>query len=154
MTNRSWIARAMVSGSPLVTILIAVADPGSQHAGALLGTSNGFGVFAASGMAAVSVLGLVDVLVNDRPQAGPGVRWLHQHRHLLFMCIAASQMGLLFSLYTAFEEWRWVMAKYLWDAAWAVAVAVYGVVDHCRQASGQPCEQLRNRRAGDVEADT
>jgi hypothetical protein len=153
MTNRSWIARAMVSGSPLVTILIAVADPGSQHAGALLRTSNTFGVFAASGMAAVSVLGLVDVLVNDR-LPGSRVRWLHRNRHLLFMCIAGSQMGLLLSLYTAFEEWRWVMAKYLWDAAWAVAVAVYGVVDHCRQASSQPCQQLRNRRAGDVEVDT
>jgi hypothetical protein len=138
-THFSWMVRFYVSGSCLVTAGIAMLDPWSQHREIM--AQDGLGGLAAFTMlAAVAVLGLVDVLVNDWLPERFSVRWTHRHRHVVFMGLALSQCAMAFVEVRA-EEVRPVVARYLLDAFVALLVACTGV--YCHYWENQDAREVR-----------
>ncbi len=127
-TTYSWIARFYVSGSVLVTTLIALLDERSASAEVLqIGTGPGF--LAATMLAAVAIAGLLDVFINDWLPARFSLRCTHRHRHVVFMLMGIGQVGLIYVMARR-GHLEIVTARYALDAVVAVFVAAYGVHEH------------------------
>lgn len=128
MTRFSAALRVYLSGSILVTSFVAAADPFSQHAFAM--SEDGFGGVLAIGlMAALAIAGLLDAVINDFLPDRYSIQCTHRHRHVVFMLIAIGQVAIVLALVRA-DEVRPAISVYLWDAAFAVWVAVQGVIGH------------------------
>ncbi|MDP3228532.1 MAG: hypothetical protein Q8N13_11225 [Acidovorax sp.] len=130
-TTYSWIARLYVSASVLVTGLIAAFDPDSQHREVLLSSGELPGSVALALLIAVALAGIIDVAVNDWLPPQFDLPWTHRHRHVVYMVLAVGQVGLVFALVHGGDV-RPVVARYALDAAMAVLIAGYGILDHYR----------------------
>lgn len=131
-THFSWMARAYVAGSVLVTATIAALDPLSQHRSVM--TEDGAGGLLAVGMLACTALvALIDVFLNDLLPPRYSLRCAHLHRHIVFMVLAIGQVALAFvEARDGFA--RPVVLRYLFDALAAASIACVGVYQHYRQA--------------------
>lgn len=127
-THYSWGLRTYVCSSILATVVIAALDPGSQHRGIMDEDGHG-GVIAISLLALVTLLGLVDVLINDLMPHRFSLRCTHRHRHVIFMVLAIGQVAMAL-VEARGDEMRPVMIRYLLDAFMALLVACMGVYGH------------------------
>lgn len=128
----SWVIRLYVTGTVANTLMIAVADPSSQHNKAL-GMADPWGLFAVALMAVIVLIGFVDLFVNDLLPKHIHIAWTHRFRHLAFCGLAGCQLGLMYGSYEN-QGIEPVMSKYIWDALFCCIIAGYGVYQHWQKA--------------------
>lgn len=127
----SWIARFYVSGSILITALMALFDPSAWHRGSMV--AQGWGGYAAMALlGAVAVFGILDVLINDWLPKRFSLVCTHRHRHVVYMLMSMGQTILVLVAAQA-GDIRPGMARYVLDAVVSVMVAGYGVIDHYKR---------------------
>lgn len=127
----SWIARFYVSGSILITTLMALLDPSAWHRGSMV--AQGWGGYVAMALLGViAAFGLLDVLINDWLPARYNLVCTHRHRHVVYMLMAMGQTVLVLVAVQA-QDIRPIMARYVLDAVVSLMVAGYGVMDHYKR---------------------
>jgi hypothetical protein len=139
MTPQNAPARFYVSASILVTVVIAMADPYSQHAEAM--SKDGAGGFLAMVLlGGLAVAGLLDVAIND--WMPPRLCWQFPHRHIIYMAMAMGQVGLTLVIAQS-GDIRPVILRYLLDAFVSVYIAGAGVKSHYSQRMSRATEHDR-----------
>ncbi len=132
-THYSWMTRLYLSASVVVTAVIALADPTSQHRQAIEGGNafiTGGGIASMVGLLLVALAGIADVVINDLLPSRFSITCTHRHRHVLFMLMAIGQASMMWMLVHGAGEVEWVLARYVVDALAGVAIATWGVRDH------------------------
>jgi len=133
----SWIARFYVSGSILVTAMIAMFDPISQHRAVLMDNGDLVGTVAMILLGALALAGILDVIINDWLPSRFSLHCTHRHRHVVYMVLAIGQVGLVYVLVHD-DDLKPVIARYALDAIMAVTIAGKGIKDHYKQSRGVP----------------
>lgn len=144
-THFSAALRFYVSASVGVTAAIAGWDPYSQHRFAMSEDGLG-GLIAISLLAALSLAGLFDVVINDMLPERFSMLYTHRHRHVVFMLMALGQIALIFALVRS-DELRPAAARYLLDGAVCAWVAVRGVMEHVRAERAARADRVSQRAA-------
>lgn len=145
MNNRaySWIARTYLSLSVLVTAFVAILDPTSQHHQILMSGDHMLGSVMMWLMFALALAALVDVVINDWLPESCVLPWTHRHRHVFYMAMAASQLGLMLAIVQS-GFLKPLLARYALDAIMAAAIASKGVYDHWQQNKGESMKRRKD----------
>lgn len=139
----SWIARTYLSLSVLVTAFVAILDPTSQHHKILMSGDHLVGSFMMWIMFCLALAALVDVAINDWLPDTWSLPWTHRHRHVFYMLMAASQLGLMLAIVQS-GFIRPPLARYALDAIMAAAIASKGVWDHWQQNKGEAMKRRKD----------
>jgi len=123
-----WLTRLYVCASVMVTVMVALFDPSSQHHQSMLSDGVG-GKFAIITLGAVAFVGLFDVIWSDLRKSNR-LSIIKRHRYLLFLLMAMGQASLILVnvRYGIIEP---LIARYSLDALMATLVAWYSIKILC-----------------------
>lgn len=116
-----WMARLMLCSYVLVSTIVTWFDPRAT-AGILMERSYEVVWWLIPCVAALAVIGLIDVLVNDFMPKSFMLLVIHDHRHLLLIGMAFGSMGISAAIATS-DGWSTILLKYWLDSVFAAGLS-------------------------------
>jgi len=129
-----WSARLLLCMYVLTTSLISWADPRTLVS-ELLVQSGQAGWLVLAALICLSLVGLLDVVINDFMPKPLTLNFVHRYRHLLFMAIAIGSV-LVSGVIATSAGWTVMLLKFWLDAAAACALAFLEMFPRHRNPKG------------------